>query len=915
MRRHLRFALFPAAVALSAVLALAQSLPQGVQKITSVEGITEYSLPNGLHVLLFPDQSKPKVTVNMTYLVGSRFEGYGETGMAHLLEHMLFKKTKDGRDVKKELSDHGADFNGTTSYDRTNYFETVQASDDNLKWALSLEADRMTGMRIEKELLDTEMTVVRNEFESGENNPARILDQRVLEEAYTFHAYGRSTIGSQSDIEHVPIEKLAAFYQKYYQPDNAILTVAGKFDEPKTLAWISQMFGAIARPARKLEQTYTVEPVQDGERSVTLRRTGDYQELLVVYHGPAGAHPDCAALDVLSEVLGSSPSGRLYKALVDNKKAVGVGMGFEEMHDPGYIEAMVRLKTDQNLDDARGVLLKVIENVAAEPPSKDEVERAKARLLKQIELGLADTESVGLTLSEAAADGDWRLLFLERDQIKNVTPEDVLRVAKAYLKQSNRTLGEFIPTSKPDRAEIPPTPDVATLLKNYHGSETISQGEAFDPTPSNIEHRLERFQLSDGTRVVLLPKKNRGGTVVAQMVFRFGDEKTLFGKSAVGQMAGAMLMRGTKTKSRQQIQDETDRLKARMNVSGGVNSASAGIETTEANLAGALNLAAEILKTPSFPEGELDQIRQQRIAGIEAGKSEPQSLAFLELSRHLSANYPRGDLRYVALPDEQIEDLKKVTIDQVRQFYQQFYGGGKESEIAIVGQFDPAQVKQQLETLFGNWKTPSPYSRILNPYRQVAAFNKNIETPDKKNAVLAAGVLTKMSDDDPDYPAMILADYLLGGPMSSRLVTRIREKEGLSYAVQTALNVPTHDDGAEILGIAIENPENTPKAEASFKDELALTLKNGFTPEEVAAAKKAWLEERQVGRSQDGALAGLLLSHERWGRTLQWDQTLESKVEALTPQQIGEALRRHLDLSAISYVKAGDFQKAKVYQQ
>jgi zinc protease len=915
MRRNFRFALVPAVLALSALAALAQPLPQGVQKVTSVEGITEYSLPNGLRVLLFPDNSKPKVTVNMTYLVGSRFEGYGETGMAHLLEHMLFKKTKGGRDVKKELSDHGAEFNGTTSYDRTNYFEIVNAGDENLKWALGLEADRMTGMRIEKELLDTEMTVVRNEFESGENSPGRILEQRVLEAAYTFHAYGRSTIGSQSDIEHVPIEKLAAFYQKYYQPDNAILTVAGKFDEPKTLSWIAQMFTAIPRPTRKLDRTYTEEPVQDGERSVTLRRAGDTQELMVVYHGPAGSHPDCVALDVLAAVLAEAPSGRLYKALVDNKKAVGVGMEYTEMHDPGFMMAAVQLKTDQNIDDARGILLKTIENVAAEPPSKEEVERAKARLMKQLELGLTDSESIGITLSETAADGDWRLLFLERDQLAKVTPEDVLRVAKAYLKPSNRTLGEFIPTKTPDRAEIPPTPDLAAMFKDYKGGAAISQGEEFDPTPANIEKRLTRFQLSDGTRVVLLPKKTRGGIVIAQMIFRFGDEKNLFGKSAMSQITGTMLMRGTKTKSRQQIQDETDRLKAHVNVVGGINSASAGVETTEANLAGALNLVAEVLKTPSFPEDELDKIRQQRIAGIEAGKSEPQSLAFLELSRHLAAAYQRGDLRYVPLPDEQIEDLRKVTIADVRQFYQQFYGGGKDAEIAVVGQFDPAQVKQQLETLFGNWKTPAPYARVLNPYRKIDPMNKNIETPDKKNAVFAAGVLTRMSDDDADFPAMIMADYMLGGPTSSRLFTRIREKEGLSYTVQTALNVPTQDDRAELLGIAIANPENTPKAEASFKDELARTLKDGFTAEEVAAAKTAWLQERQVGRAQDQGLAGLLLSNERWSRTLQYDQDLETKVSTLTPQQIIDALRRHLDLTNLNYVKAGDFKKANVYQQ
>lgn len=269
-----------------AAAAFSQTLPKGVQKGVSVEGITEYSLPDGLRVLLFPDPSKPKLTVNMTYLVGSRQEGYGETGMAHLLEHLLFKETKTKRNIKQDLTDHGAQWNGTTSYDRTNYFETVSASDENLKWGIELEADRMINVRVEKAMLDPEMTVVRNEFEMGENSPQRMLMQRTLEAAYTFHNYGKDTIGARSDIENVSYERLAAFYQKYYQPDDAILTIAGKFDEGKALQYAADAFSRVPRPTRKLDPTYTVEPTQDGERTVTLRRVGDVQEIMAVYHAP-----------------------------------------------------------------------------------------------------------------------------------------------------------------------------------------------------------------------------------------------------------------------------------------------------------------------------------------------------------------------------------------------------------------------------------------------------------------------------------------------------------------------------------------------------------------------------------------------------------------------------------------------------
>ena len=292
-----------------AVSAFAQTLPQGVEKKATVGGITEYDYPNGLRVLLFPDPSSPKVTVNMTYLVGSRFEGYGETGMAHLLEHMNFILTTGGRSIKKELTDHGAQWNGTTDYDRTNYFETITAGDDNLKWALGLEADRMVNMRIEKQLLDTEMTVVRNEFERGENNPNSILEERVIATAYLWHNYGKSVIGSRADIERVPIDRLAAFYKKYYQPDNAVLTIAGQFDESKALAYAAQTLGAIPRPTRKLDATYTEEPVQDGERYVELKRVGNNPAIMIAWHAAAFSHPDSAALEVLGGIMSGGGRG------------------------------------------------------------------------------------------------------------------------------------------------------------------------------------------------------------------------------------------------------------------------------------------------------------------------------------------------------------------------------------------------------------------------------------------------------------------------------------------------------------------------------------------------------------------------------------------------------------------------------
>src|SRR4029077_5759526 len=458
-------------------------------KVTSVEGITEYRLDNGLQVLLFPDNSKAKVTVNVTYMVGSRHEGAGETGMAHLLEHMLFKGTQKHKEIMGELSAHGNNFNGTTSWDRTNYFETVPGTDADLQWALEMEADRMVNSRVARSDLDTEMTVVRNEFERGENNPDGVLEERVLSTAYLWHSYGRSPIGTLSDIEKVPIEKLQAFYRNYYQPDDAMLLVAGKFDPAKTLPIITELFGSIPKPTRKLQPTYTEEPTQDGEREVVLRRVGDHQSVMMAYHVPAGSHPDSPALDVLSGILSEAPSGRLYKALVESKKAVSASAENYSLHDPGVERFSAQVAKDKSLDDAEKTMLSVIDGLIKEPPNKEEVDRAKARILKNIDLELNNSGRVGLVLSEWGSMGDWRLLFLNRDRVEKVTPEDVARAAKQYLKADTRTVARYLPAEKPDRSVIPASPDVVAELKDYKGKAAIEEGEGFEPSPAKVTDR------------------------------------------------------------------------------------------------------------------------------------------------------------------------------------------------------------------------------------------------------------------------------------------------------------------------------------------------------------------------------------------------------------------------------------------
>jgi zinc protease len=883
-------------------------LPSNIEKLTSVEGITEYKLKNnGLKVLLFPDASKQTITVNVTYIVGSRHEGYGETGMAHLLEHLVFKGSPRHKDVPAEMKQHGARFNGSTYYDRTNYYETFAASDENLEWALDMKSDCMVNSFIAKKDLDTEFSVVRNEFESGENDPSGVLMERVLSTAFLWHNYGKSTIGNRSDIENVPIENLQAFYRKNYQPDNAVLLVAGKIDEAKTLKMIDKYFTPIPKPTRALPITWSTEPTQDGERFVSLRRVGDLQVTSAAYHIPAGSHPDFAAIAVLETALTDNPSGRLYKNLVSTQKAANIWGYPYAGKDPGFIYFNVDVRKEDNLDEAKKILLSTLDDIKNTPMTEEDVKRSKTKILKQIEQLYRNTESTGYLLSEYMGQGDWRLFFLLRDQVEKVTVGDVSRVANLYFKPSNRTTGTFVPEAKSDRSEIPAAPDVASMVTGYKGKAVMDAGEVFDPSTTNIDSRTKKGN-AGSVKYAFLSKKTRGNTVNASLTLRFGDEKSLFGKGMTAYLAGEMVDKGTSKLTDQQLKDQLDNLKATVNISASQDKLFVNVETVKDNLPAVLELVTQMLMDTKMQEKEFNEMRTQTLAQSEQQLSDPQALANLAMDRHLSP-YPKGDIRYNNSLPEEIEMLKNAKLADVQQFYKDFYGAS-DATLSIVGDFDEAKAKDIIEKGLGKWKSPKPYKRVEKKYFDVKTANEVIKTPDKANAMFMAGLNLPINDTDPDYAAAWMGNYVLGGgSLSSRLANRIRQKEGLSYGVGSWLNADALDKMGSFGAYAIYAPENVGKLEAAFKDEVSKLLKEGITQQELDDAKKSLIQARQLGRANDKQLVSKLNTYLFLNRTMQFDSNYEAQLMKLTVEDVNKAMKKHIDINKISLFKGGDFDK------
>jgi zinc protease len=902
----------------TACFAAGPEIPKGFTHIRTERDVSEYRLDaNGLTVLLLPDHSAPAVSVLVTYHVGSRNESYGTTGATHLLEHLMFKGTQDhnkeaGNGFDQLLERTGAITNATTSLDRTNYFETVGSQDLDL--AITLEADRMRNLRLREADRRPEMTVVRNEYERGENSPGEALEKEIWATAFLAHPYHHSTIGWRSDFEKVPIEKLRAFYDTFYWPNNATVTISGDFDPAAALELVKQHYGAIPRSPQPIPEVYTEEPPQTGPRRVTVKRPGELGIVTIAQKMPPATNADYAALDVLSVILADGRNSRMYLALTDKNLTTDVNADPSFNRDPALFLVSAQLAPGVAHEDVEHRLLDEIAHIQKDGVKSDEVTAAISKLTANTAYARDGSLARAFAISESIAAGDWRLYYSIDEAVKRVTPADVQRVAKKYFTEDQRVTGWFIPQDekageKPDEsaAATQKADEAASVGKLSAASEQTlstvpktaaplkaSAPAASAPAVAKIAPRVVRTRTS-GIDLLVCPTGVKDVVTITGALPAFDPADRVLGELAAG-----MLERGTTKNDARAIATLLDQVGAQIRFSFEAGSVKYVVRCLKKDSAKVISLLAEQLRDPSFPADEFEKLKKLRLAETQQSKEDTEVQAAIAFRR---AIFPAGHPLYKLTSDEKITALQQATIDRVKAFHHQWFGP-EHCTMVVVGDADPTAIQAQVAKSFAGWTGGQPMPKVSAALKIEKSEELTVVVPGKESVNVILGAPSGLRRTDADYLPLAVGTSVLGHGFTSRLVGHVRDTEGLTYGITAELAGSGQLDHAWMIDATFA-PSLLKQGLDSTRRELTAWHRDGITPAELDYRKSALAGEHRVSMATSGGLAEMILDTIRSGLELNFIDEYPAKISALTLDQINSVIRRRVDPAKLVIVRAG----------
>lgn len=885
-------------------------LPDGIEPVRTLGGIEEYQLEsNGLRVLLMPNEGLPVATVMVTYQVGSRNEVAGTTGATHILEHMMFKGTErfnsaDGSDYSSQMERIGARSNATTWFDRTNYYATLPS--EYVPMTIELEADRMRNLLIREADLASEMTVVRNEYERGENSPVRTLIKELFAAAYMAHPYSQPTIGWRSDIENTSVEKLRDFYNVYYWPENAVLTVIGGFDKAATLEAIATHYGTVPRAPQAIPGVGTVEPEQLGPRRVTIERAGQVGVVMVGLKVAEGRNEDWAALTLLQQILGADKTGRLYRALEDKGKASATFTYAPQLHDPSLFIFGAYLTPDASHEEVEAIIWDEIEALISGGVDEDELARAKSVIQASTVYGRDGPYAIADQINEAIAMGDWSAYITLPEAIQEVPAKVLKEVAAKYFSERNSTTGWFIPrvvntlTAQADSLPGPNyfrAPSIYGPLANEASAENPGGPPAADSVVDFSAH-MQRAQIGDIELIAIDMPIDEVVSFVGSLAA--GDSLSPEDAPMLASLTASMLDKGTANQDRFQIAEKLDTLGADIGFAAGDQSLGFSGKFLRADAGSVMQLLADQLRNPAFDPAVLETVKSRQKAGLLQAIDNPDYRAGALLSRLL---YPEAHINYSTPIETLITDLDTTSVDDLAKFHQDYYGS-KSMRLIFAGDIDFEQLKAAVGNAFEDWNGGVDYPELDNEQLENRERAERIYIEDKTSVAVRVGFNTELQRTDDDYLPFMVGNYILGGSFHSRLMTEVRKNRGLTYDIRARHEGDILTPGNWLLSASF--------APSMLEDGLQATYEvvdqwyaNGVSEDEVLAAIETLTGAYLVGLSTTGSVAGQVHSFMQRGFAPEYIDEYPLRLRALTAEDVNRAIRQYFDPGLMTEVVAG----------
>lgn len=855
-------------------------------------GFSSYVLPNGFKIILVPYPSAPNARIELLIKTGSKLEGYGETGMAHLLEHMLFKSAGKRANLKSDLTALGASWNGTTTAERTNYFETLAAEPAKIDEAIRIEADRFIRAGFTKEDLASEMSVVRNELERNDSDPGSLVMRALQRQSYFWHGYSRPTIGARSDIEDAPFSALQAFHKKHYRPDNAALIVSGNFDPQRVLKLASQLFAEARNPTTAGVGNWTREETRAVTNRSELALAAGKTMAASAWKLPGATDRQTYALDLATSALCDNDWGSLRKDLVlERKIATSVSCGTQIQADYSLLVGSASAGKEADAEVLSQALRSHIETAAANGITQDQLERARVMELNAYERLENAHESLAYFLSRSEVAGDWRLYFWQRDIVKALTLDEVNAALKKWTVAVNRS---DVLLRHADGVIAPELPKFVDAKELVSGKDWPAIAMHADPIPTSAGE-LAKATIKvplDGpqAKAALISRQTQGNLAWLVLNNDYGNEAVLTNRRMACNLADSLMALGGAGFSRDQLSAKLEALQAKWSLSlGGIF-----IEAPRQNIDAALDILLAVWTSPALPSDEFERIKASSIARLEAALKDPVAVAASTAGLRFD-NYPALHPYQPRSLEQQLAEIRAVTYADATACVADL-SGIAQARLAMVGAFSPQDVQAVWSKIATLPKAKIPYERIkdLEAPLTVDTTPINVAMPEKPNAVIAGSSLLRITDDSPDFPALRIAVKTLGGDADSRIWKRLREREGLAYSAGVNLAGNHFEPRSRVSIQASAASDKADAALSSLKDELAQALKDGFSEQEVERAKAAWLQERKTSLRQEKSFAGTLAEGLYTGLDYAWLAQYDERIARLTAQEVTLALRKYL---------------------